>query len=197
MGTEDFVNIRNLVSNAFQDARAMKLDVDPSDEGKLHRERSLQFVESLSRRLLNACHSKEKVTSLSKHNNNDRERFGMNELLFDISVVEYGYVNSGPKDKELVYVKKAIWLVESEMAGNKREALYDFNKLVLGASENLLFVGPHVRDEVNYLRVLGEAAKHCRAPIHIVLIPHPRKWEHSTLDDVKAWSWGKPGWVLT
>jgi len=81
------------------------------------------------------------------------------------------------------------------MNGNKREALYDFNKLVLGASENLLFVGPLVRDEKNYLRVLGEAAQHCQSPVHLVLIPHPRKWGVAKAEEVKAWSWGQTDWV--
>ena len=189
------LSIRSVVSGAFGDAKAKPLDIDPSDKGKLHRERSLQFVESLSVRLLEYCSNMGQVASLSKHHDQDRERFGMNELLFDVAVVEYGLVNSGPTDKDLAYVKKAIWLVESEMDSNKREALYDFNKLVLGASENLLFVGPLVHDEKNYLRVLGDAARHCQHPVHVVLIPHPRKWGDSSIEDVKAWSWEGAEWV--
>ncbi len=188
------MNIRNIVASALTDAQSA--DFAPSkDKGELHRERSKQFVESLSSRLLEQCAGNGAVAALSKHHDDHRHRFGVNELLFDVAVVEYDTVNSGASGKELAVITKGLWAVESEMAKDKREAMYDFNKLVLAESENKLFVGPRVADEADYLRVLGACARHCNGRVYVALIPHPEKWLESGAADVVAWEWEAGEWV--
>jgi hypothetical protein len=72
-----------------------------------------------------------------------RAQFGMQELLFDVVVFEKGEVVATGGEL-LCFVRKGLWIVESELARNSRQALYDFNKLVLGNATNKLFVGPQV-----------------------------------------------------
>lgn len=187
------MNIREIVSSAVSDSQAMHLPKFDK-KAQLHRERSKTFVECLSKCLLETCSSPARVAALSKHHDDERSRFGMNELLFDIALVEYSTVDSGVSAKELSYVTKGIWIVESELARDKREALYDFNKLVLGDSQNKLFVGPRVSDEVDYLRVLGKAAQNCRGTVYVALIPHPDEWPVDTASSVSVWVWGSEKW---
>jgi len=187
------LNIRTIVAAAVSGAQAMP-DLDQTTKGLLHRERSKNFVECLSERLLEQYGSGGNIASLSKHHDYDRDRFGMNELLFDVAVVGDKTVDSGASGKNLSIVTKGIWAVESELAKDKREALYDFNKLVLGASDRKLFVGPRVKDEQDYLRVLGEAARHCSGEIFVALIPHPEEWPDRGSESVVAWEWKSGEW---
>ena len=162
--------------------------------GEVHRERSKNFVECLAEQLGQLHGKLEHVASMSKHRKGNRERFGMNELLFDVSVFQYDSVRSEHSGKDLSYVTKGLWIVESEMAKNKREALYDFNKLVLGRAENKLFVGPRVRDEKDYLRVLGKAATNCDGRLFVALIPHPSTWPVENEEGVRVWEWRSERW---
>jgi hypothetical protein len=176
-------------------ASAQGKDDVSGSTGEVHRERSKNFVECLAAQMLQAHAGQGNVASMSKHNDGHRERFGMNELLFDISVFQYDTVGSGSSDKELSFVTKSLWIVESEMAKNKREALYDFNKLVLGKAEKKLFVGPRVddREEDDYLRVLGKAARNCEGELYVALIPHPDEWP-APAARVKVWTWRLVRW---
>jgi hypothetical protein len=192
---EVLMKIRSVVTKALADAQAEDIPIH-NNPRMLHRERSKRFVEKLSLWLLDLCDKSSAVASLSKHSDNyqeNRDKFSVNELLFDIVIVEYDTVNSEGSNKELTFVRRGIWAVESELANNKREALFDFNKLVLSAAENKLFVGPRVHDEPDYLRVLGKAAQHCKGTVYIALIPHPREWPKRGSDDVVAWKF-KSGW---
>lgn len=164
-------------------------------DGERHRSRSIRFVECLAARLLQE-HSdcEEKLASMTKHDGQYRHLFGMNELLFDVALVSYDVVSSGSSGKDLAFVAKGLWIVESEMAKNKREALFDFNKLILGQADNKLFVGPHVHDEADYLRVLERAASNCSGSLYVALIPHPDEWPVSTGDAVGMWAWRERTW---
>jgi hypothetical protein len=186
------MDIKPLILEALASAQN-KEDVSGST-GEVHRDRSKNFIECLAAQLQQAHAKHGNVASMSRHNEGHRERFGMNELLFDISVFQYDTVGSGSSDKELSFVTKGLWIVESEMAKNKREALYDFNKLVLGKAEKKLFVGPRVHDEDDYLRVLGKAAGNCDGEVYVALIPHPDKWPVAPADSVKMWVWRSGSW---
>jgi hypothetical protein len=187
------LNIRTIVASALNDAQAIP-DLGTSKKGLMHRERSKNFVECLSERLLEQCDGDGDIASLSKHHDSNRNRFGMNELLFDVAVIEYKTVDSGASGKDLSIVTRGIWAVESELAKDKREALFDFNKLVLAASDKKLFVGPRVKDEQDYLRVLGAAAQHCIGEIFVALIPHPEEWPDKGPESVVAWEWKSGEW---
>ncbi len=79
---------------------------------------------------------------------------------------------------ELTYVTRSLWAVESEMAHDTREALHDFNKLVLAASSNKLFVGPKVANADAYLNSLLLPARCCSGSIFVALVPHPGTWDN-------------------
>jgi hypothetical protein len=119
-----------------------------------------------------------------------REDFGLNELLYDVCVCQTATCSSARQGKTLRYVTKALWQVESEFARDSSESMKDFNKLVIGAAENKLFVGPRLGDtaaEAAYLETLLPAAQCCGAgAIYAALVPHPDAWQGSEAS-VAAW----------
>jgi len=74
-----------------------------------------------------------------------RMDFGVNELLFDVLVCEYASTRAAKSNKDLLFVSKGLWAIESELARDSRQALRDFQKLALADCENKLFVGPSDR----------------------------------------------------
>ena len=185
------MEIQDIVAQSFAQAQELTRESDLKD-GDLHRERSRNFVEQLRLGLAGQYPEHSNVHGFSKHKGGDTLEFGMSELLYDVAVLESGTTNSGRSSKELVYVKRALWLVESELAPNKREALYDFNKLVIGSAENLLFVGPVFKsasEQSDYLRVLADAAIHCSGNLFLALIPRPADWGTAKREEVATWMW--------
>ncbi len=185
------MEIQSIVVQAFDKAKQLACGTDLED-GALHRERSRQFVEQLRLGLAGKYSDLGNIRGFSKHKGGSTLEFGMSELLYDVAVLEYDSTNSGKSNKELFYITRALWLVESELDPNKREALYDFNKLVVGASENLLFVGPVLKSEnehSDYLRVLADAAKYCSGNLFLALIPRPSDWDTATREEVTTWVW--------
>lgn len=186
------LNMCSVLRIALQEAQGM--EVEDGEKGSVHQLRSRNFVACLAKGLKQAFVGRDNVVSMSKHDTEHRARFGLNELLFDVAVFEYDSVMSGKSRKELFFVRKGLWIVESEFAKNKREALFDFNKLVLGCAENKLFIGPRTTDESDYLRVLGEAAKHCTGSLYLALIPHPSEWPADVDATVNVWKWKAEKW---
>jgi len=161
----------------------------------IHRNRSKNFVETLASQLREEFKENESVYVLSKHYEHTRLEFGLNELLYDVLVCETDQVQSAIEKEYLTFVIRAIWEIESEFARNSREAFYDFNKLVLGSSENKLFVGPQVSNEATFINLLAEAAKYCHGNTYLALVPHPSEWKSQKLD-VHCWLFNK-GWQAT
>lgn len=169
--------ISALVISALKSA--MGSDDVGKTKGQVNRNRSKNFVEELGKQFSSEYQSNKNIRVLTKHNGENRAEFGLNELLFDVLVCEVSIVPSSTRRKALTHVTKGLWAVESEMAQNSREAMYDFNKLVLSSCERLLFVGPLVSDNAAFISPLKQAAQYCKKPVYIALIPHPREW----LDD--------------
>ncbi|OGO06059.1 MAG: hypothetical protein A2Y73_01175 [Chloroflexi bacterium RBG_13_56_8] len=169
------MHLKALLEMGFQKARE-KSFTSPSLQ-ILHRARSREWVETLADGFRQYYQSDERVCVFSKHNDSLRKKFGLNELLYDIFVCRVGVVESARHKKELLYVREALWQIESEFARDSRQALVDFNKLVLGSARNKLFIGPQVSDPESFLGVLLPAACACAGSVHISLIPHPRDWD--------------------
>jgi len=167
-----------------------------NDLGVIHRQMSKEFVEALAKELRHFYSDSESIRVLSKHYENKEQRLelGMNELLFDILVCECDSVLSSSGHHQLTYVKKAIWQIESELARNSREALYDFNKLVLGSSENQLFIGSITDDPTAYIQTLLPAARHCNANLYLALVPHPDSWNLEKKSNPMFWKFNGEGW---
>lgn len=123
----------------------------------------------------------------------NRADFGCNELLYDVTVARTATVLSHHQKKQLSYVSKVLWQVESEFARNARQALFDFNKLVLGSAEQKLFIGPYVYDPEAFLRTLLPAATSCSGQVYAALVSHPDRWYNSD-PMMRVWSLGEARW---
>ena len=87
------LTIKQLIWSSL--VRAQGINDIEGTVGEVHRERSKNFVECLAVQLSMLQDNAERVATMSKHRKGNRERFGMNELLFDVSVFEYDTVHSG------------------------------------------------------------------------------------------------------
>jgi hypothetical protein len=179
MAAVDVDVVRGLVEGALQRARS---DAAQSDD----RERSRAFVEALHEALwvhyraepdvIRRAEPDVIVMSRSCTSERDRKRMGMNELLHDITVCRIAPLRSVRRGVDLWCVREALWQVESELANNTREGLYDFNKLILGAARYKLFIGRLITNNDEYFRLLREAASSCTGEVFAALIPHPQRW---------------------
>lgn len=197
------MNIAAILSEAFGNAIASSdFATQDGDKGLLHRRRSQRFVACLAQALRNA-YSDSSVEVMSMHLWEDgsnslrqlRTQFGMQELLFDIAVFEKGETTASGGEI-LSFVRKGLWIVESELAKDSRQALYDFNKLVLGNAANKLFVGPQVApsERGGYLKVLKAAAVGCEGRLYMALIPHPEAWTNDDKRRPELLAWGDGDW---
>lgn len=153
---------------------------------EINRNKSQSWVRVLAEQFRNHYQGDPDIRVFSKDNYSNRRDFGLNELLYDIVVCRVGEVASVKHRKTLYFIKEAIWQVESEFARNSRQALVDFNKLVLGSAHNKLFVGLQVSKVKPFLDVLKPATRACHGNVFISLIPHPDNWG-GTEGSVKLW----------
>ena len=169
-----------------------------TDEGfsisQIHRNRSRRFVEAVATRFRRHFRAHSLIRVLSKHCADNRSEFGLNELLYDILVCEVGTVPAVGGAAQLAFVARALWQIESEFAADTREALFDFNKLVLGAAPLKLFIGPQTSDDEAFLRTLLPAANACAGDVYAALVPHPADWLNKPLS-VRTWLASKKSWV--
>lgn len=180
-------DIKQLLQNSLTLAQA-----EP-DKGKslqeINQNRSRSWVNTLAEQLQNVYKAESSVTVFSKYGHSHRNDFRLNELLYDIVVCRVDEVASSTHKKKMYYIKETLWQVESEFAHDSRQALIDFNKLVLGSAQNKLFIGPQVRKgrEQSFLNVLKPAALACTGNVYVALVPHPAKWK-DTDSAVRLWS---------
>jgi len=172
-------------------AKAKSCDINEDNPQERHRLRSQKWVETLAGEFKSLTQAN-CIRTFSKYNDANRTDFGLNELLFDILVCETGTVKSSAHQKELLYIKRAMWVVESEMAKDCRQAVIDFSKLVLADSENKLFIGPQVHDSASFIKVLKEPARYCKGKLFLALIPHPEDWDKT--DHVGVWRFKDFDW---
>jgi len=155
---------------------------------KINQNRSQTWVRVLAEQFRHRYEGDPNIRIFSKHDYSNRKDFGLNELLYDIVVCRVDEVASSTHKKKLYYIKDTIWQVESEFARDSRQALIDFNKLVLGSAHNKLFIGSHVRKgkEESFLDVLKPAATVCTGHVYVALVPHPDKWKEKS-DYIRLW----------
>src|SRR5205823_91869 len=78
--------------------------------------RSIAWIKALSAELHEVYGDTARV--LSKYDNANRNDLGLNELLYDINVVETRTVRSASGRHELHFVNNALWEIESEFQEN-------------------------------------------------------------------------------
>ena len=187
------MNIKSVIENTYQTARRASFDMDSKQT--LNQKRSLALVEALGNAFLKEYSDDSRVKVFWKGNPAHRAAFGMNEFLYDVAVCKTATVESAVHKKILSYVTEALWLVESELAKNSRQAVIDFNKLVIGRSTNKLFVGPQVTDNQAFLQVLASPAALCEGVVYTALVPYPAEWDHPKTG-VEVWIWDKKQWAM-
>lgn len=187
------MDVKALVRSACAAARAQQIDAE--SPGELHRKRSTAWVECLADQFRAYYRADQTVRVFSKGCCANRREFGLNELLYDVSVCRSGSVRSSVQGRQLLYIREVLWQVESEFARDGREALKDFSKLVCGSAQSKLFVGPQVADNESFINVLLPAARACTGQVIVVLLPHPRQWDSATFD-VQAWELRADRWTL-
>jgi hypothetical protein len=173
------INIKELVHSSFAAAKEKAKEIGEKQRRLLHSKRSQVWVESLADHFREAfaMHEDNSVRVFSKYNKSNRHDFGLNELLYDVTVARVGRVKS-PHNHELLYVKEALWEVESEFSHDSRQALTDFNKLVLGSATSKLFIGSQdISDLRSFMDVLVQPASACSGDVYAVFLPHPKLWD--------------------
>ena len=187
------MNVVSVVNAALANAH---LTPDTGETpGKIHRNRSSVFVEALAREFRDEYSSRDDVVVLSKHYAAHRHQLGLNELLFDVAVCGTGVTPSAVAGRHLTYLTGSLWAVESEFARDSRKAVFDFNKLVLSAAEQKLFVGPAVDDEESFLAVLGPVADCCTGSVFVAFVSHPDEWDATPHLICRVWTRAGGKWV--
>ncbi|MDZ7742227.1 MAG: hypothetical protein U5Q03_10855 [Bacteroidota bacterium] len=170
------MEIQQILQAAFEQAK--QEPVTGKTDQERNRQRSIHWVESLAEEFRKKYPREKNYRVFSKYHDQNKD-FGLNELLYDISVCKINYIES-PKGKKLAYIEKAIWLVESEMAKDTQQLVYDFNKLLIGNSENKLFVGPLTSHNEDILELFNKIAVNCKGDVWLALVPHPGEWENDS-----------------
>jgi hypothetical protein len=171
------MEVAKLIRRAYDlAARMPAISAGPQ---RLHAERSRNFVESLATECRLFYANASDIVTFSKYHAENRADFGLNELLYDVCVCRTAITESCRKTKTLRYVQSVLLQVESEFARDSREALFDFNKLVLGSAASKVFVGPIVDDCDAFMEVLSGPATSCSGEVYAALVPAPSNWPSS------------------
>ena len=173
-------DLKTLIIDAWEKALARTTGGgSPAGEsaGQTNRDRSGAWVDCLGRGFQEHYHDQGQVV-FWRQNDSNRGEFGLNELLFDVSVCQVEEVLSIEHETPLPFVSKCHWEVESELDdANSREITKDFSKLVMGLSDNKLFISSYqaTRQE-QILNMCSGIARHCTGKLYMCFIDHPRNW---------------------
>jgi hypothetical protein len=171
--------------------RARSAEINEGRTKHANTQRSELWVRELAAGFSRAFDREQDVRVLWKYGSKSRAEFGLSELLYDVCVCRTKSCASATARKQLCYVHDVLWQVESEFAPNSREAVKDFNKLVLGSATNKLFVGPS-GCQSGYLKSLLPVAQRCGGNVFTALVPHPAKWDQN--GKLELWRLGDGTW---
>lgn len=187
------VNIEELLNISF--SKVTSEPIEAKSRTDLHSRRSQLWVDSLANQFKLFFIEDDDIRVFSKRDYTNRGEFGLNELLYDVVVCRVGIVESAKQKKTLHYIRAVLWQVESEFAKDSRQALFDFNKLVLGSARNKLFIGPQVSDNQSFIEVLLPAANACQGRVFLALVPHPDSWNEGK-KNIDIWRLEEGMWML-
>lgn len=191
------LDLKALITGAWKNTlrwtkEAQIPDVKP--EGQVNSERSGAWVDSLGKGFKEHYNAPNQRV-FWRQNGCNRSQFGLNELLFDVSVCQVEKVKSIRQETTLQFVSKCHWQVESELNdSNSREITKDFSKLIMGHSDNKLFITAYqgVQQE-RVLEMCSEMARHCTGNLYMCFIDHPGKWEGNTCAPI-VFRWEDSEW---
>ena len=200
--TDVNVNLKELINEAWKNSYQETIGADgfsATDKGKLHRDRGSTWVKCLGQGFA-GYYSNKGQRVFWKGNKCNKREFGLQELLYDISVCQMEKVESlGKNKKRLQYVARALWQVESELNdSDSREITKDFSKLVMGDSDNKLFISSYQNSNENNNQdrakeMCSKMARHCTRSLYLCFIPHPRDWNKSS-ESPLLYKWEKDHW---
>jgi hypothetical protein len=185
--------VLGIVERAYHNARAAAVVARrPSDIVYM---RSRRFIAELACALRSHYPPETGFVVFAGRDGANRATFGREELLGDVSVFEVASIPQGNPGAGNPYLKRALWMIESEFAQTPKAALRDFIKFVGGSAEQKLFVAPLTRRGEAVLAPLAFPARHCTGVLYAALVPHPRTWGDG-VEPVSLWRWSGSAWAI-
>jgi hypothetical protein len=151
-------------------------------------------VKFLAAGFRNFYSSDKSIRVFSRDFDRNRKYINLNELLYDVCVCRLELVPPDLHAKNLYYVKEALWQVESEFSNNRKHALVDFSKLIIGCAENKLFIGQQVNNINSFLDILLQPARECSGRVFLCLLPHPKRWDAYIDFPRMLWNFSRGRW---
>lgn len=192
-------NLDELIHAAWNDALNSSRNIDvESDQGTINDERSQAWMNSLGEQFESQYSAKDDRV-FWKGNEDNKGDFGLEEMLFDMVVCRTSRANSLRNRKQIPFVAKCYWQVESEFnRDDSTEIVKDMSKLVLGSSENKLFVASHKpKDhewEKRVLKMCSEIAKCCDGKLFFCFFAHPEDWGKESELSPSIYQWIDGEW---
>lgn len=187
------MNIRHIINYSFLDAtKSMVMGTSPQ---ALARARERVWMKTLSSHIEEAIGGDD-IRIFSATHRGNAEDYGTEQLLYDIQVCKVGITQTADKKKEnLPYIQASLWQIEIDFSRNLQAALYAFNRLVTGNSENKLFISAQqTTGRDTYLGSLKASATACNGTVHLALIPHPEAWDDDE-HPIDVWTFTDGEWV--
>jgi hypothetical protein len=171
---DDVTLISNLICRAFDEAHRL-------GDKKNNAQRSAFWIECLAK-AFRSIEWEEDIAVFSKDYYGNRVEFGMNEMLYDVTVAEIKTIKSA-RSKEIKVISNVKWLIESEFQkSNSRAITIDFSKLVIGRAENkLLIISEGMLIPTWIENAIPEIIKSDNCNFYLAVIPHPKDWHLSDL----------------
>jgi len=188
------MNIKHLINTSFNDAtKSMVMGTSPQS---LTRARERVWIKTLSAQLADAL-GDDKIRVFSAYQLGNMDDFGSEQLLYDIQVCRVGITTTADKKKdELHYIQASLWQIETDFSREIHQAIYAFNRLVTGNSENKLFIGAQLKTgRDTFINTLKGSASACTGTVHLALIPHPEDWD-DTDQEIDVWQFTDGDWVV-
>ena len=191
--TSRTLDLKDLITDAW-DRALKKAKRDGESAGQTHRERSSAWIDCLGTGF-QEHYSEPSQLVFWRHNYDNQRQFGLNELLFDLLVCQVEELESARHKIPLQFVSKCHWLVESELDNEStREITKDFSKLIMGRSDNKLFISSYqgTRQE-QVLDMCSKMAGYCKGELYMCFIDHPKKWRDAPKAPV-VFQWNHGSW---
>ena len=164
-----------------------------TSEKALYQLRERVWVKTLARQLESQLDD-ESIRVFYPRNYDHRSDFGVSQFLYDVHACQVAEMDGGANKGTIHYIQQSLWQIESYLGKERRKAVQNFNKLVVGAGENKLYVGAQSATQSNLLDTILEPAKACSGDIFLVLIPPPAEWDD--LDyEINIWQLKKNKWT--
>ncbi len=106
------MDLAQVIRKSLREAQHQPLD-GPTKR-ILHSQRSQAWVKALGANLMSSGGPDRDLRCFTRFDLSNKPDFGVNELLYDISIVRVSDVASAVLKKRLVFITDAVWQVESE-----------------------------------------------------------------------------------